>query len=194
MRSSYSQHNYGDVLYSTLLAYPPKIAVELGILDGYSTFWIGRALQRNVELMQQLGHLDAYDLFEDYPYQHGEQQRIQDRLVRKGVEEYVTLFKGDAFQVHEKYAENSVTFLHIDISNTGEIVRRLVDSWHPKMQVGGIIAIEGGTEERDNTAWMKKYHKTPIKPEIEANPILNASYVYATYLNFPGLTICLRKR
>jgi len=188
MRTSYEQNNYGEVLFNTVQTFLPLCAVELGVLDGYSTFHIARGLKGSP------GHLDAYDLFDEYAYKHGNQAEVQKYLQSCKVEDYVTLKQGDAFEVHDNYQNGSVGFLHIDISNTGEIMNRLIDLWHPKIDVGGLICIEGGTVERDNVEWMREYHKGAIKTEIESNMIIKSSYVYATYLPFPGLTVCLRKR
>jgi len=189
MKSSYAENNYDEVFYAIVRGFKPLICVELGVLHGYSACAIGRALKDNKQ-----GHLDAYSLFEDYPYNHGIYKEVQDNLILKGLKDYITLHKEDACRVHERYAPGSVYLLHVDLSNDGRIIKDTMARWHEKIVIGGIILFEGGTEERDQIDWMKKYKKLPIKPEIETNKIINDCYVYATYLKFPGLTMLLKKR
>lgn len=189
MRSSYSENNYGDVFYSIISAWKPIRCVELGVLDGYSTYHIARGLKKN-----KSGRLESYDLWEDYPFKHGKMEEVQTLIDVGQVSDYVELRKGDAYKVFENYEDHYLTLLHIDISNTGKKIKELINLWDVKMDVGGIILIEGGTEERDRCEWMVKYGATPIKPEIESNPIINSKYVYGTYLRYPGLTFLLKKR
>ena len=106
----------------------------------------------------------------------------------------MTLYTKNAYSVWEDYQDNSVHFLHVDISNTGDTVRVIMEQWDPKMIQGGIICFEGGTEERDNVEWMKKYGKPSIKAEIENNQIIAEKHVLGTYMRFPGLTCLLKKR
>jgi hypothetical protein len=87
-----------------------------------------------------------------------------------------------------------VQFLHVDLSNTGAIVKDILDLWDPLMDTGSIVCFEGGSDERDAVAWMQQYQASSIKREIETNPILNAKYVYGTYVQYPSLTCCLKKR
>lgn len=192
--SSYERNNYAEVFFAIVTAFRPVNAVELGVLHGYSALAIARGLKRNSVVPGVKAKLDAYDLFENYPYNHGNQQEVQERLKETDLEDFVTLYKDDAFKVHEKYTDNSVYFLHIDLSNTGEIIKKTIEVWDKKMVIGGIILFEGGSEERDKVDWMIKYNKMPIKQEIETNKIINTKYVYGTYLKFPSLTLLLKKR
>jgi len=196
MRSSYIENNYGDVIYSyiTGVSYPPIKCVELGVLDGYSTYHIARALKYNKKEGEGGNcHLDAYDLWEKYPYKHGKKEEVQKLLEEKEVNELVTLLEEDAFEVHKNYKDGEVYFLHIDISNTGDKIERLINVWDKKLVVGSIVVIEGGSEERDKIEWMVKYNQKPIKPVIEKNEIINKNYVYATYKKYPSMTVMLKK-
>ena len=186
MRSSYIQNNYGEVFKSIINAFKPQRCVELGILDGYSTSFIAGTLQEI-----GAGTLTAYDLFDGYQYQHGSMAEVTQRLADY---KNLTIVEADAFKVHDRYQSSSVDFLHVDLSNTGEIVRKIMAAWDEKMVQGGVILFEGGTQERDQIEWMVKYQKQPIKPEIEINEIIQRRYVYGTYLKFPGLTMLLKKR
>lgn len=189
MRSSYAQNNYKDVFTAILRGFCPKNCVELGVLDGYSTLAIGAALKKNGQ-----GELTAYDLFEDYQFKHGNQAEVQSKLEEYGLEKIVTLYKRDAFTVHDLYLPCTVDLLHVDISNTGETISRIMSLWNEKMVCGGIIIFEGGTKERDEIEWMKKYNAPSIKDELEKNQIIKDNYIFGTYLRFPGLTMLLKKR
>jgi hypothetical protein len=191
--SSYNANNYGDVFYANVVAFRPQLIVELGILDGYSLYHMARGVEK-IKQYQVFSKIDAYDLFDEYPYKHGNRDNILQKLQIDGYDRFASVKQGNAYKVCENYPNGSISMLHIDISNTGKIIRDLMQLWDPKMCVGGVILIEGGTEERDRIEWMIKYNMEPIKPEIEKNEIINKKYVYATYLKFPGLTVLLKKR
>lgn len=194
MKSSYEKHNYAEKFTSIVLAFKPSLCVELGTLHGYSTIAMARGLKRNKELKENAGILHAFDLFEDYPFNNAKQAETQKSIDEAGVPEFIKLHKEDACRAHEHYPNNSVSLLHVDLSNTGEIVRKIMELWDPKMVVGGLILFEGGSKERDQVEWMIKYNKEPIKTELDSNEIIKAKYVYGTYLDFPSLTVLLKKR
>lgn len=189
MRSSYIENNYGEVFQAIMRGFNPRVCVELGVLDGYSAAAIASTLK---EMGQ--GHLDAYDLFEDYQYKHGNHRVVQELLDSKGLRDFVTLIQADAYTVCDCYHPGTVDLLHVDISNTGDTLNKIMEQWDPKMVQGGIILFEGGTVERDQVEWMIKYNAKPIKPELDSNQIIKDKYIYATYLKFPGLTMMLKKR
>ena len=196
MKSSYLKNNYGDVFFTLIEAFRPMKCVELGVLNGYSSIAIGNGLKHNHKHKrngEQPGHLDAYDLWNDYPFQHSDMNVVQRTLETEEVSNYVTLFKGDAFECWKAYENRSIQFLHIDISNTGEILRKIIKLWDHKMQCGGIIVFEGGSKERDEFDWMTKYDKEKIRPELFSNKIINSNYVYGIYHKFPSLTVLLKK-
>jgi predicted O-methyltransferase YrrM len=173
--------------------------VELGVLDGYSTLHIAKGIKWLHKVRGYQGKLDAYDLFEDYEFKHGSKEEVKNVLRENGVEDYVNLQKGNAYEVYKNYPNmvmdevRGVEFLHIDISNTGDIIRDLMELWHPKIGSRGLVMIEGGSDERDNVEWMMTYNKSSIKDEIEANYIINRYYLYGTYFKFPSMTVLLRK-
>ena len=177
MHSSYAKHNYAAVFKAIVSAFQPVNCVELGVLEGYSTIAIAQGLKENFEKGGGRGHLAAHDLFEDYAFRNSPIERTRKNIEDAGVQDFVTLYKDNACNVHEDYSPNSVGLLHIDISNTGNIVRNMMEQWDLKMIQGGIILFEGGTEERDNVEWMKKYNGAPLKPEFETNPIIADKYV-----------------
>jgi predicted O-methyltransferase YrrM len=192
IRSSYIQNNFGELFENIVKARKVENIVELGVLDGYSTLHLAKFLPFNKKHYDIDAHLDAYDLFEDYPYKHGNMQEVQSLLNEYNLQEFVTLYKADAFEVHTKYADNSVHLLHVDLSNTGDILKRIMQNWHQKMMRNGIILFEGGSTERDDVAWMKKYNMPSIKHEIETNEIINNHYIYSIYEKFPSLTMLMK--
>ena len=194
MHSSYTTHNYEDVFRSIVSAYQPTVCVELGVLEGYSSVAIAKGLKENFEKGGGRGHLTAYDLFEGYEFRNSPIARTRDNIEKAGVQDFITLVQQSAYSASEDYQPNSVHLLHVDISNTGDIVRNMMQQWDPKMVTGGIICFEGGTEERDHVEWMVKYSKPSIKNELESNQIIADSYVFATYMRFPGLSCLLKKR
>lgn len=186
MDSSYKKNNYGEVFRAIVQAFKPVNCVELGVLNGYSTINIAAGLKENGR-----GTLNAYDLFEEYPYKHSQYEDVKVLTQHCPM---IVLHRGDAFKVYEQYGPGSVDLLHVDLSNTGEIVRRVMEQWDEKMVQGGVILFEGGTVERDLEEWMVKYSAPSIKKEIETNLIINSRYVYGAYLKWPGLTMLLKKR
>ncbi|HDZ77129.1 MAG TPA: class I SAM-dependent methyltransferase [Candidatus Omnitrophica bacterium] len=193
MKSSYIENNYGEVFETLIKCFRYPLAVELGVLDGYSTIHIAKALHINKLRWNVHGRLDSYDLWEDYPYRHGTMQDVQKEIEKAGVSDFINLYKGDAFKVADIYQDRSIHFLHVDISNTGDVLKRIMEVWDKKIYQGGMIVIEGGSEERDNVEWMIKYNKVPIKPELESNLIIKKNYVYGTYNAFPSLTVIYKK-
>jgi predicted O-methyltransferase YrrM len=184
MRSSYIQNNYGNVFLSLILAKMPQICVECGILDGYSTISIAKGLKFNSEKLGIHGLLYSYDLWDEYEFKSGKREDVDAILRKENLDKYVILKSGDALEVHTNYYEHYVEFLHIDISNDGDKIERVLDFWPPKMADNSIIAIEGGSEERDKVEWMIKYNKKPIKPSLE-----HCNFNYFTFQEFPSLTL-----
>ena len=69
--------------------------------------------------------------------------------------------------------------MHLDISNTGDTILKTYNS----LPEGSIVMFEGGSDERDNIEWMKKYNATPI------NSIKNIINYQVIDNNFPSLSI-----
>lgn len=205
MRSSYIENNYGKLIEEYIVAWQPSNFVELGILDGYSTLHIANGIKRLSFLRKwNPPKLQAYDLFDDYQFKHGRKEEVEKLLKDNNVNEHVDIIKGDAYKVHENYENvaydsrgeqlnRGIEFLHIDISNTGNIIKDLINLWHPKIGWRCIILIEGGSEERDNVEWMKKFNMSSIKKELDTNPIISKYYIQGTYYKYPSMTVLLRK-
>ena len=191
--SSYAEIEFGEIFTAMVMAYPPYLAVELGVLHGYSTIHIALGLKRISETEGHSGHLYSYDIFEDFPYRHGKLEDVQALLDRNGISKFVSLEKRDIWGVEEVYEEASVDLVHIDINNDGDIFNSMIELWTPKLRYGSIILFEGGSEERDNVDWMLKHNRKPIKPALESNELANSQYIYGTYSKFPSLTVLLKK-
>ena len=189
MRSSYIKNNYGSIFEKTVEIFLPHKCVELGVLDGYSLLHIARGAQLAKIHSKHPVIVNAYDIWDDYQYKHGSMFEVQEMLENNGVSEPVTLHRKDAFEVYKDYEDHSVCFLHVDLSNTGNVLQKIVEQWDDKLSFGGLLLFEGGSEERDNIDWMKKYQKKPIRPEIVSNVTLNKKYIYGTYDAFPSLSI-----
>ena len=187
MRSSYKEHDYGNVFYNLACVHKPKKIVELGVLDGYSSLHFARGLKD----IDKGGHLYCYDLWEDYKYEHGDFESVYKTFNAEGVSSYITMFKGDAYKVHEEWAKEEIDILHVDISNDGGVVREILKLWHEKVRC--VIIFEGGSQERDNVEWMKKYYKEPILPEISRNGIIKEQFDILNFLSFPSLTLLFKK-
>lgn len=193
MESSYIQNNYGEVFETLVEANRPVLLVELGVLNGYSTIHIGKAIRKNKERHKLNGHLYSYDLFENYPFKHGIKEEVEKRIKNDNLQEFITVQNGNAYRVYNKYADKSINFLHVDISNCGQVIDDIMNVWDKKIVQGGLVVFEGGSVERDNIDWMIKYKKKPIKHALESNKHIGKNYVYGTYLKFPSLTVCLKK-
>lgn len=175
IESSYQSNNLGETLYNTVLELQPNKIVEFGCLYGYSTVSMALALK---ELGR--GLIYCYDLWDEYPYKHSTLDITKENIKKYGVEDYVVFGKNDYF----KWLKNPEQFdlMHLDISNTGDVISKTYDALLPQLTSGSTILFEGGSEERDNIEWMKKYNATPINSaKIKTNyEVINQ--------NFPSLS------
>lgn len=193
MRSSYIENNFGLVFKSYVLEWRPVTLVEFGVLDGYSTLNIAQGVKELDKLYGIKTKLISYDLFDDYQFKHGDKEEVEKLLLEQGVSDYVNLIKENAYKVYKDFQDESLEFLHVDISNTGDIIKKIIELWHPKMRGGSLVLLEGGSSERDNVEWMIKYNMSSIKKEIETNEIINKYYMYRTYFKFPSMTVLVKK-
>jgi hypothetical protein len=174
MRSSYAENNFGSILRALILAQLPRLVIECGVLDGYSAFHIAHALRFNAQKMKRQSEFIAYDLWEEYRYKHGNFNKV-------------------ASMLREQNLLNKHVNLHYgDISNDGDILRKTIDHWGPKMAHGGIIAFEGGSVERDNVEWMKKYDRNPIAPEV-VNISFDTEFDAQVFPMFPSMTLFFKR-
>ncbi len=185
MRSSYISRGYGHLLKALTLVSGPGVCVEVGLLDGYSMLIIGEAIRRSGQ-----GHLYAYDLFEDYPYTHATYDAIADRITRFNLDKVVTLRRNDAIAAAADFDDLTLAMVHIDISNTGEIVRQAIEAWDSKLKPGGLLLFEGGSPLRDEVGWMKTFNRKAIFPELCSNSLLRENYTTTVLHPFPSMVLC----
>lgn len=169
LESSYRENDIGRTLYELVLDLKPRKIVEFGVLNGYSTVAMAMALDKLGR-----GTIHAYDLWEKYPHKATTMKEAAENVRAYGLERYVQLHYGNINSVQPE----DFDLMHLDVSNTGEIVRDVVLRWSP---FGGRIAFEGGIPERDEVDWMRKYNKTPISESGINYSVLNP--------DFPGLSI-----
>ncbi|KKU82063.1 MAG: O-methyltransferase, family 3 [Parcubacteria group bacterium GW2011_GWA1_47_8] len=156
IETSYSENDIGRTLYDLVLKHKPKKIIEFGVLYGYSTVVMAMALDEIGE-----GHIYANDLFEDYEFKHSTMSETQANVDRYGLSKYVTLQKKN-FEEWLKASED-FDLLHVDVSNKGDTIERLYEAVKDQVQKGSIVLFEGGSEERDNVAWMIKYNCKKIR-------------------------------
>ncbi len=154
MRSSYKKNNYDKVFQTLCFAYNPNLIVEFGILDGYSL----DSFVKNSDNCR----IEAYDLFDDFPYNAANEN---DMLKKYEDRHNVSIMKRDFYKSVSLFRDNSIDILHIDIANNGETYEFAIENYLPKVK--GAMVLEGGSEERDNIDWMKKYEKPKIRPVLK---------------------------
>ena len=156
IKSSYSKNQLHRELYSYVMGRNPKVVIEFGCLEGYSTVTIAKALKD----LDNGGKLIAFDLWEKYKYKAGNRELVEKNLSRSNLRSIVELGSMDFFS----FLENPIDFdlLHLDISNDGEIIEKTIESLKNHLERGSNIIFEGGSKERDNEEWMIKYNKKPI--------------------------------
>lgn len=170
--SSYSKNGIGRTIYTVTMSIKPLVAIEIGSLGGYSAICIAQALR---DLGGQR-HLYCYDLFEDYKYRKSTINQTRENIKKYGLEEYITLHQKDMKHAI-KIAQGRCDFLHVDVSNDGDIIKMVSNVIHKPSQT---VIFEGGTKERDHVEWMIKYKKTPIIGSCKYNVIDE---------RFPGLSM-----
>ncbi len=189
MYSSYAQNHYGVIFEELVKKNDVKKIVEIGVLYGYSTVHLAKGLADH-----KGGHLDAYDLWDDYPYRHTTMAGTQRIIEENGLQDFITLNKGNAFEVHAKHADGSICLMHIDISNTGDTIQKIMAAWDSKVRANGVIIFEGGSVERDKIEWMVKYNMPSIRKELSTNPVINEFYSVKIYDAFPSITVLTKNK
>jgi len=160
--SSYTPNNIGKTIYDIVRKLKPKKVIEFGALYGYSAICIGQALRDN-----GFGKLITYDIFEKYKYKHSDKNILLNNLKFYKLTDIVSVEFGDFYDFIEGGFEFDMA--HIDISNTGKIIEKVIKAYPNKT-----ILFEGGSKERDNNEWMVKYKAKTIN-HIQKE-ILNNEY------------------
>ncbi len=180
--SSYEKNNYGELFYALMRIYKPEKVVELGTKAGYSAYHITRGLKANGR-----GSLDCYDLWKKYEFNSVPKSVAEENL--KEFKNIISLNLRDAVGVDKIY--KTVDILHVDVSNDGGILKKIIPRWINKTRQ--LIIIEGGSAERDKFEWMIKFKKMPIKKWLEDFSRQRGDIEYLTIESFPSVTI-IRKR
>lgn len=177
MSSSYSKNSISyEELFKTIswLIKPSKI-IEFGILNGYS-------LKAMVKSNPLTTVIDAYDIFERFNGNAAKREIIDEFKPYSNV----TVAEGDFYEQYKYIPDNSVDIIHIDIANDGSVYEFAFQHYIQKLTKNGIILMEGGSEERDQVEWMKKYNKVPITSVLSKYKNI---YDIITIQTFPSLTI-----
>jgi len=169
IESSYQENDLGRTLYDFVLENRPKKIVEIGVLYGYSTVALAMALDELGE-----GHINAYDLFEDYQFKHSTLEEVHRNLERYRVDSYVTLVKKDLNEWLA--APEDFDLLHVDISNTGDTIDTLYQALKDKINRGATVLFEGGSVERDAVEWMSKYGRRPIRSATAPFAVIDSRF------------------
>lgn len=170
----------------------PELVVECGVLDGYSTFHIAHALRFNRQSKGIDSQFFAFDLWEEYDYKHGDIQEVQDLIDENFLGDDVALMEGNAFEVCYTFDEDEVDFLHIDISNNGDTILKILDLWSSKISSKGIVVFEGGSYERDKVDWMIKYGFSSISDVLGSKELTN-KWEVQVFDPFPSMTLLWKK-
>lgn len=185
MKSSYALRHYGTLIQALVRVTEPLCCVEFGILEGYSTIIIGHALKKIGK-----GHLYAYDLFEDYAYSGAIFDKTAELIDRQGLKDVITLRKKSLFDATEDFKDASIDFMHVDISNTGDVIRKSIEQFDRKIKPGRLLLFEGGSPPRDEIYWMNYYKQEKLSPEVESNKILRENYTFVVIHPYPSMLIC----
>lgn len=178
MRTSYSNSelNYGDLLQSITYAIQPKNILEIGILDGYSLTQFIAASNKNTTIK-------AYDLFDDFNGNHSYKAILEEKFIN---DQNVSIEYGNFYDLHKNINDNTIDIIHIDIANTGDIFEYAIENYLSKINNDGIMILEGGSIERDNVEWMKKYNKLPIYDVLQK---YKENLEIKVFGNFPSITL-----
>lgn len=165
IESSYQHNDLGRTLYNEIRELKPELVIDFGVLNGYSTVCIAQALRDNGK-----GKVKAYDLFENYEYNHAKIDKLVKNIKDAGLLDYVEIEEKNFFD----WVKEPEVFelVHLDISNTGDILDIVWDNLKDK----GVVLFEGGSEQRDRVGWMFKFNKKPINQSRAKFEVINNAF------------------
>ena len=173
--SSYKLNNYSLVFELFIKQFNPKTIVEFGILDGYSLDIFAKFSPPSTQIY-------AFDLFEDFIGNASEEKKIRERFK---IFPNVFIEKLDFLQSLPIVTKlGRIDLMHIDVANNGKIYEFAVKNILPLCD---FMILEGGSKERDNVEWMKKYKKKSIHPFLDKLKL--KTHNFYTIDQFPSLTI-----
>jgi hypothetical protein len=179
-RSSYRDEKFSKVFKSICFLKRPSKIVEFGILDGYS-------LDCFLDSTDDSCLIEAYDLFDDFPYNSSQSEIIFPRYKEH---KRLSIKKADVFQSANLFEDNSVDIFHIDVANNGDTYEFCIQNFIPKLTKSGILIMEGGSLERDSVEWMIKYNKPKIREVLHK---YSEIYDIKVFNEFPSLTLIQNK-
>jgi len=175
MKSSYvnTDIDYGDIISSIAFTQAPRTVVEIGILDGFSLGKLVQATSPTTQIM-------AYDIFDEFNGNSANREKLQENFKDHP---RVQIQCGDFYNLNN-IIDGDVDIIHIDIANDGNVYEFAVEKYMNLLSHKGILILEGGSPERDEVEWMKKYAKKPIAEYLETLTV-----PYHTVGKLPSLTI-----
>ena len=177
IKSSYKNTiDYKDIFSTLCFLNNPNKIIEIGILDGYSL----KSMADNVSINTQI---EAYDIFEEFNGNRANKDKLNSIF-----ETYknVNIQYGNFYNLVDTIDNNSIDILHIDIANNGDTYEFAINNYMNKLTENGIMILEGGSEERDNVEWMKRYNKPKIYPILSK---YKNQFKTITIGNIPSITI-----
>ncbi len=165
IESSYYDNDLGKTIYDEVRTLQPEKVIDFGVLSGFSTIAIAQALRDNGR-----GKVKVYDLFDKYEYNHSQFDKLIKNLKEHNLLDYVEIEETNFFD----WVKNPERFdmLHLDISNTGDILDIVWDNLKDK----GVVLFEGGSLQRDNVGWMQVYNKKPINQSRAKFEVINSNF------------------
>jgi len=178
--SSYEKNDFYSDFSQIILKINPQLIVEFGILDGYS-------LDAFVDCRNEVCEIHAYDLFDDFPFNAADFSTIQKIY---GHFKNIKIEKLDFYKGVDRYKDESIDILHVDIANNGDVYKFAIENYMKKIKKGGVMLLEGGSKERDEVEWMNKFSKRKINPYIES---IKDNFDISIIEKFPSVTIIKNK-
>ena len=167
------------------------LVVELGAYRGYAALHFAAALPDNMNSHSRLHLIDLWNPLSLSPLLHGDNPKNFARNNLLNLPNCEVCFKeGDAFQSSSDYRDGAIDLLPIDVSNTGDKLKQLLELWAPKMSCtpNTLIIVEGGSKERDEVAWMIEYPMSPIQ-RLLSSEWLTERFFYFCFQAFPSLCL-----
>ena len=163
--SSYKDNDIGRTLYNEIRELKPEKVIDFGVLNGYSTVCIAQALRDNGK-----GRVKVYDLFDKYEYNGAKLEKLIKTLQKHKLLEYVDIEEANFFDWIKK--PEKFDALHLDISNTGDILDMVWDN----LRDNGVVLFEGGSAQRDKVGWIIMYNKKPINQSRAKFEVINSAF------------------
>lgn len=184
IKSSYTNNNYFKFFYNFTRHIKPKNISEFGVLGCYSILSMAYALNE----IKSEATLTGYDLFEDYEFNSFSLSDAEKRVDQYNFSNIINFQKKDIFKNNffSKIVNDS-DLIHVDLSNDGLTYKQFIESsdLHDKYFI-----FEGGSVQRDNVPWMKKYNKKSINRYLQS---ISDNFEIHIILLFPSLTIVTQK-